>query len=85
MRNGELSISLQHKGLERLIVELEKASNRLAFSMIIAAIIVGSSLVMTRDTGMMIYGFPVLGLVGFITAGVLGIWLVIAILRSGKL
>ncbi|MBK7090829.1 MAG: AarF/ABC1/UbiB kinase family protein [bacterium] len=85
LRNGELSISLQHKGLERLIVELEKASNRIAFSMIIAAIIVGSSLVMTRDSGMMIYGFPVLGLVGFITAGILGIWLVIAILRSGKL
>lgn len=85
LRNGEMSISLEHKGLERLIVELEKASNRLAFAMIIAAIIVGSSLVMTRQTGMMIYGFPVLGLVGFVAAGFLGIWLVIAILRSGKL
>ena len=85
LRKGELSISLQHKGLERLIIELEKASNRIAFAMIIAAIIVGSSLVMTRQTGAMVYGFPVLGLAGFVTAGILGIWLVIAILRSGKL
>ncbi|MGB5139865.1 MAG: AarF/ABC1/UbiB kinase family protein [Candidatus Zixiibacteriota bacterium] len=85
LRKGELSVSLQHRGLERLIVELEKASNRLAFSMIIAAIIVGSSLVMTKDSGIMVYGFPVLGLAGFVAAGVLGIWLVIAILRSGKL
>ncbi len=85
LRKGELSISLEHKGLERLIVELEKASNRIAFAMIIAAIIVGSSLIMTRQSGMTIYGIPILGLIGFVTAGILGIWLVIAILRSGKL
>ena len=85
LRKGELSIALEHKGLERLITELEKASNRIAFAMIIAAIIVGSSLIMTRQSGMTVYGIPILGVVGFITAGILGIWLVIAILRSGKL
>lgn len=85
LRRGELSIAFEHKGLERLILELEKASNRLAFAMIIAAIIVGSSLIMTRQIGMTVYGFPILGLIGFVTAAVLGFWLVIAILRSGKL
>ncbi len=85
LRRGELSIAFEHKGLERLILELEKASNRLAFAMIIAALIVGSSLIMTRQIGMTVYGFPILGLIGFVTAGVLGFWLVIAILRSGKL
>jgi ubiquinone biosynthesis protein len=85
LRRGELSIAFEHKGLERLILELEKASNRLAFAMIIAALIVGSSLIMTRQIGMMLYGFPILGLIGFVTAGILGFWLVIAILRSGKL
>ncbi len=85
LRRGELSIALEHKGLERLILELEKASNRLAFAMIIAAIIVGSSLVMTRESAVTLWGMPVLGLIGFVTAGILGVWLVIAILRSGKL
>ena len=85
LRKGELSIALEHKGLERLITELEKASNRIAFAMIIAAIIVGSSLIMTRQSGMTVYGIPILGVIGFVTAGILGIWLVIAILRSGKL
>lgn len=85
LRKGELSIAFQHKGLERLITELEKASNRLAFALIIAALIIGSSLIMTRQFGLIIYGVPVLGIAGYITAGFLGIWLVIAILRSGKL
>ncbi len=85
LRKGDLSISFHHKGLEQLILELEKASNRLAFALIIAALIVASSLIMTRPIGMTILGVPALGLVGYVTAGVLGIWLVIAILRSGKL
>lgn len=85
LRRGDLSISLEHKGLEHLIMELEKASNRLAFAMIIAALIVGSSLILTRQSGLTIYGIPILGIIGFVTAGILGIWLVIAILRSGKL
>jgi ubiquinone biosynthesis protein len=85
LRKGDLSISFHHKGLEHLILELEKASNRLAFALIIAALIVASSLIMTRPIGMTILGVPALGLVGYVTAGVLGIWLVIAILRSGKL
>jgi ubiquinone biosynthesis protein len=85
LRKGDLSISFHHKGLEHLILELEKASNRLAFALIIAALIVASSLIMTRPVGVTILGVPALGLVGYVTAGVLGIWLVIAILRSGKL
>jgi len=85
LRKGDLSISFHHRGLEHLILELEKASNRLAFALIIAALIVASSLIMTKPVGMTVLGVPALGLVGYVTAGVLGIWLVIAILRSGKL
>ncbi len=85
LRQGELSIAFRHRGLERLILELEKASNRLAFALIIAALIIGSSLIMTRQFGLLIFGVPVLGMVGYVTAGFLGIWLAIAILRSGKL
>ncbi|MCK4858348.1 MAG: AarF/ABC1/UbiB kinase family protein, partial [candidate division Zixibacteria bacterium] len=85
LRKGELSIAFQHRGLERFIAEMEKSSNRIAFSLIIAALIIGSSLVMTRQFGLTVYGIPVLGLIGYLTAGFLGLWLVIAILRSGKL
>lgn len=85
LRKGELSMTMQHKGLENLTQEIEKASNRLAFSLIIAALIIGSSLIMTRQFGLKVMGVPVLGILGYVVAAVLGIGLVISILRSGKL
>jgi ubiquinone biosynthesis protein len=82
---GRLSFTFQHKGLERLILELDRSSNRVSFSLIIAAIIVGSSLIMRLETKYTLLGYPLFGILGYIFAGVLGVWLVIAILRSGKL
>lgn len=85
LRKGELGMTMQHKGLENLTQEIEKSSNRLSFSLIIAALIIGSSLIMTRQFGWTIYGIPVLGILGYVSAAVLGIGLVISIIRSGKL
>jgi ubiquinone biosynthesis protein len=82
---GRLSFTFQHKGLERLILELDRSSNRVSFSLIIAAIIVGSSLIMRLETKYTLFGYPLFGVLGYIFAGVLGVWLVVAILRSGKL
>ena len=82
---GELSFTLQHKGLEKLMLEIDRASNRISFSLVVAAIIVGSSLIMRMDVGPYLFGYPLLGIVGYILAGLLGVWLVIAILRSGRM
>lgn len=82
---GRLSFAFQHKGLDKLILELDRSSNRISFSLVIAAIIVGSSLIMRLETKYTLFGYPLLGILGYIFAGVLGVWLVIAILRSGKL
>ena len=82
---GQLSFTFQHRGLEKLILELDRSSNRLSFSLIIAAIIVGSSLIMRLETKYTLFGYPLFGILGYIFAGLLGVWLVIAILRSGRL
>jgi len=85
IRRGELRAQFEHLGLDRLILELDRASNRISFAMIIAALIVGSSLVMQIEVGPRLFGLPLFGLLGFGFAAVLGFWLVIAILRSGRL
>ncbi|UCC80259.1 MAG: AarF/ABC1/UbiB kinase family protein [Candidatus Zixiibacteriota bacterium] len=85
LNRGKGKIGLDVIGLARLISELDKASNRLSFALVIAAIIVGSSLVLTIDIGLKVYGVPVLGLIGYLFAGILGAGLAISILRSGKL
>ncbi|MDP2767825.1 MAG: AarF/ABC1/UbiB kinase family protein, partial [Candidatus Methanoperedens sp.] len=81
---GTLRLELGHQGLENFIEELDIMSNRLSFSMIIAALIVGSSLIIQTRMSPSIFGVPLLGIIGFLLAGFLGIGLLISILRSGK-
>ena len=85
LNRNKIKIDLEHRGLERLISDLDKSSNRISFSLIIAALIVGSSLVMQTDKGPQLFGFPALGILGYTFAAILGLWLAIAILRSGRL
>jgi ubiquinone biosynthesis protein len=82
---NRFKINLEHRGLNELITDLDKSSNRLSFSLLISALIVGSSLIMQVDKGPLVMEFPVLGILGYIIAAVLGLWLAIAILRSGRL
>ena len=85
IKRNKFKIDLEHRGLERLIADIDKSSNRLSFSLLIAALVVGSSLIMQTDKGPLLFGFPVLGFLGYSIAGFLGLWLAIAILRSGRL
>ncbi len=81
---GTLRYELEHQGLENFIEELDIMSNRLSFSMIIAALIVGSSLIIQTRMSPSLFGVPLLGIFGFFLAGFLGLGLLISILRSGK-
>jgi len=85
INRNKFKIDVEHRGFERLVNDLDKSTNRISFSMIIAALIVGSSLVMQIDKGPMLFGFPILGLLGYSVAGFLGLGLAIAILRSGRM
>lgn len=83
-RWGEMSVNLHHQRVDEVMGTLERSANRLSFSAIIASLIIGSSLIIRADLGAQMWGVPVLGLVGFLLAGLLGLWLVFVILRSGK-
>ena len=85
IRQGKLHIAFEHKGLEHIIFELNRASNRLAFALIIAAIVIGSSFVLAAEIGPSFFGLSIIGLIGFSIAGVLGLALLIFIIRSGIL
>ncbi|MCZ7401831.1 MAG: AarF/ABC1/UbiB kinase family protein [Candidatus Methanoperedens sp.] len=81
---GTLKLELEHLGLDGLVEELDIMSNRLSFSMIIASLIVGSSLIIQTRMSPSLFGVPFLGIIGFLIAGFLGIGLLISIIRSGK-
>lgn len=82
--DDKLRIEFMHKGLEDFMGEVDRSSNRLTFGIIVAALVVGSSLVISSDATPMVLGVPVLGLAGFIVASLLGLWLALQIIRSGK-
>ncbi len=85
INRNKFKIDLEHRGFERLITDLDKSTNRISFSMVIAALIIGSSIIMQTDKGPILFGFPVLGLLGYTVAGFLGLGLAVAILRSGRM
>ncbi len=81
----DLSFKIDPVGMDRLIKDIDRSSNRIAFSLIVASIIVGSSMLIQSDIGGKVFGFPTIGAIGFLVAIILGIRLLISILRSGRL
>lgn len=83
--SGKLKVDFHHKGLEDLTSELNIMVNKLVLSIIIAALLVGSALLIQVNKGPFLYGFPIIGIIGFSSAFLLGLWLVFTIIKSGKM
>lgn len=62
---------------------ISHSANRLAASMVIAALIIGSSISMTVEGGPNLLGLPLFPLLGFGGASLAGVWLLWSIFRSG--
>lgn len=84
MLEGKFAVDFVHQGYEPVLDEMDRATNRVSFSLVISALIVGSALLVLSGKGPQIWDFPVFGILGFLLAGFLGFGLAIAILRSGR-
>jgi len=82
--DGQLTIQFAHTNLESLLNTLENITNRLTFAMIIAAMIVGSSMIITTGVRPHVMGYPVIGVVGYLISAVIGLWLLFNIIRTRK-
>ncbi len=85
INRDKFKIDLEHRGLDKFTKDLDKSVNRLSSSLIIAALIVGSSITMQIDRGPQLMGFPLFAFMGYSIAGLIGLIWVIAIIRSGRL
>lgn len=83
-RRGKLDIHIDVTHLKHLGDQVDGAANRMVIGIIVAAIIVGSSIVMTVSGGPTLLGLPLIGLLGFLCATIGGIWLLLSISRSNK-
>lgn len=83
LRGGGARVHMQVDELHEFSRDVSHAANRLAGSMVIAALIVGSSIAMTVEGGPTLLGLSFFGLLGFLGASLAGIWLLWSIFRSG--
>jgi ubiquinone biosynthesis protein len=86
LKDGEIEVVFRHRGLDDLISKVDILANRLVFALLIAALVIGSSLLgIFSESGVRILGVSIFGLAGFVLAAVLGLALLIGIVRSGRL
>ncbi len=82
-RRGKLSIQIDVAHLERVAVQIDSAVNRLAMSIVVAALIAGSSIVMTVPGNSALLGPSFLGALGFVGALIGGLLLLLSVWKSG--
>ncbi len=86
MRHGQIQMRVHHEHLENLVTTLDKSSNRISFALIIAALLVGSSLLVPQQGSLFgLLHMQTLGVLGFTVAAIMGLWLLLSIMKSRKL
>ncbi len=81
----DIQVKMFHVNLPDFIKDMDKASNRIAFAMVVSSIILSSAIMHAAGVEPRIFGFSFFGLISFAFAFLLGVWLIISIIRSGRL
>lgn len=85
IKTGQARVNFHHEGLEPATNALERSTNRLSFALVVAALIIGSSLIIHSKVPPLWGDVSVVGIVGYLLAGLMGFWLLVSILRHGKM
>ena len=83
-RRGRVHVGIELAHLRRVGDQIDRAASRLSMALIIAALVVGSSIVMNVQGGPTVFGLPLFGFLGFVGAVLGGMWLLRSIGRSGR-
>jgi len=85
---GDMTVGIEVRALAQALRKLDAVGNRLAFSVVVAAIIVGSALILAAGERAATFQLPFTDInlpvaqVGFVMAGLLVAWLLFSIIRS---
>ena len=83
-RKGALQVDITVRHLDRYVNTIDNAISRLTMGMVTAALIIGSSIIMTVIGGPEIFGLPAFGFLGYTFATLGGLWLLLSIWKSGN-
>ena len=86
IRDGQIEVGFVHKGLDEFMHKLDVVFNRLVVALVVAGGLLGSSLIGILATdGPQIFGIHFLSVIGFLLSGILAGWLLLGVIRSGRL
>ena len=86
VREGQIEVGFVHKGLDEFMPRIEQGFNRLVIALIAAGGLIGSALIgVFAKGGPHVVGLHVVSVIGFVLSGVLGVWLLWGVVRSGRL
>lgn len=78
---GDLKVRFEHQGLDRLINEFDRSSNRIVVGLIVSSLVLSTALIIRVSS----YESLWVAVPLFLASGFLSLWLVWGILRSGRL
>ena len=84
VRDGQIEVGFRHEGLEDLIKRMDIVFNRVGIAMVAVGGALTSALLALVSNGVGSF-FGILSVVGLALSGILSIWLVWSVLRSGRL
>lgn len=81
--SGQVRLSVNEESLTPIRHTILQASSALVFALVLSALIIGSAVIVHSRVPPLWHEIPVIGIVGFVAAGLLGFWLLIKIIRTG--
>lgn len=88
LEQGDMTLGIDLRRLQTVLAKLDRVANRLSFSILVAALIIGSALIILGGQAVSAWQIPLIGValpvaqISFILAGVLAAWLLFSIIRS---
>jgi ubiquinone biosynthesis protein len=77
--NGDLEVKVKAVDAKMVVEGFQKIANRITSGIVLAALIMGASLLMKVQTSFQIFGYPGLAMICFLAAAAGGFWLVMSI------
>jgi ubiquinone biosynthesis protein len=82
LKKGEIKLQIDHEELAQIARNLSRSNNQLAAAIVLAAIIIGASLLVVAAPTALKSLVPGIGVAAFLAAGAIGIYLFLAVLRG---
>ena len=82
IQRGAIKVDIEDTGIRKLSLEIDRSSNRIAYGLLIAALLITSAILMNIEKGPTILGVPFLSFFSFFFASILMFTLFVSIIRE---